>query len=95
MILNGTRVLRVKHYKVVNRDDQHEDLITCTQLRACKSCARRPLGKYVIVGKFRKLKTHFAEPSPFNKRKATSSIANGGDVETQQEARGERAPVGK
>ena len=67
----------------------------CAQLRTCKSCARRPLGKYVIDRKFRNLKTHFAEPSPFNKRKATASIANGGDVEMQREACGERALVGK
>ena len=82
MILNGTRVLRVKRWKVVNRDDQREDFITCAQLRASKSCAGHLLGKYVIVGNFRKLKTHFAEPSHFNKRKSTASIANGGDAET-------------
>ena len=95
VILNGTRVLRVKCWKVVNRDDQCEDLIMCAQLQAAKSCARRPLGKYVIVGNFRKLKTHFAEPSHFNKCNSTALIANGGDAETQQEARGERNPVGK
>ena len=41
------------------------------------------------------MKTHFAEPSPFNECKATASIANGGDAEMQREARGERALIGK
>ena len=45
-----------------NEAYQGRELITCSQLQACKSCARRLLGKYVIFGIFRDFSPHQNRP---------------------------------
>ena len=53
----------LKEFKIMqNEAYQGRELITCSQLRACKSCARRPLGKYVIFGIFRDFFSHQNKP---------------------------------
>ena len=53
----------LKESKILpNEAYQGRELITCSQFQACKSCARRPLGKYVIFGIFRDFFLHQNKP---------------------------------